>query len=106
MFKRLELVIKNRLLQKENMELYEENKANREDIEDLELQTIHARLLAECTLSRLLELEQIDRSGIAGESKRQQRNVIFNELRKSNINMIKELSNKFGNVDNSKQKHI
>lgn len=97
MFQRTELIIKNRQLQKENMELYEENKLNREDIEDLELQKIHAKLLAECTLSRLVELEQIDRNGMSEKAKTQRRNVIFNELRKSNINIIKELSNKSGN---------
>ena len=97
MFKRLELIMKNRQLQKENEELYKENKVNRNDIEDLELQKLHAKLLAEYTITKLLELEQIDRSGISEEIKRKNRNVIFNDLRKRNINIIKELSNKFGN---------
>lgn len=97
MFKRLELIIKNRQLQSENEELYEENKQNREDIEDLEIQKAHAKLFAEYTMSKLIELEKIDRSGVSEESKRKQRNVIFNNLRKENINIINELSNKLGN---------
>ncbi len=97
MFKRLELIIKNRQLKKENKELYGENKQNRNDIEDLELQKVHAKSLAEYTISKLIELQQIDRSGNSEESKRKQRNVIFNELRKKNINIINELSNKLGN---------
>jgi len=97
MFKRIELIIKNKELQKENETLYEENKLNREDIENLEMQKLHAKLLAEHTLSKLLELEQIDRSGNAEEAKRKNRNVIINDLRKQNINIIKELSNSFGN---------
>ena len=94
MFKKLELIIKNRQLQKENEELYRENKLNREDISDLELQKLHVKLLAEYTITKLLELEQIDRNGNSEESKRKRRNVIFNNLRKENINILKELSNK------------
>lgn len=97
MFNRIELIIKNKELQKENETLYEENKLNREDIDNLEMQKLHAKLLAEHTLSKLLELEQIDRSGNAEEAKRKNRNVIINDLRKQNINIIKELSNSFGN---------
>ena len=97
MFKKLELIIKNRQLQKENEELYRENKLNREDISDLELQKLHVKLLAEYTITKLLELEQIDRNGNSEESKRKRRNVIFNNLRKENINILKELSNKLGN---------
>ena len=96
MLKKLELIIKNRQLQKENEELYRENKLNREDISDLELQKLHVKLLAEYTITKLLELEQIDRSGNSDEIKRKNRNVIFNDLRKKNINIIKELSNKKG----------
>lgn len=95
---RLKLIIKNNNLKKENEKVKEENEQNREDISNLELQKVHCKLLAEYTIAKLLELEKIDRSGIAEESKRKRRNVIFNELRKSNINIIKELSNKFGKL--------
>ena len=91
MFKRLQLIIKNRQLQKENEELYEENKLNREDISDLEIKITHARLISQYTISKLRQLEEIERSGIDEKSKTQRRNVIFNELRKENINIIKEL---------------
>lgn len=96
MFKKLQLIIRNRQLQKENEELYKENKQNRNDTEELEMQKIHAKLLAEYTISKLFELEQIDRSGIEEEAKIKRRNVIFNDLRKQNINIVKELSNKLG----------
>ena len=95
MFKRVKLIIKNRKLQKENEELYKENKVNRNDIEDLELQKLHAKLLAEDTIKKLFELEQIERSGISEETKRKQKNVIYNELRKRNMSIKSELSNKF-----------
>ncbi len=96
MFKKLELIIKNNNLEKENNKIKEENQKNREDISDLELQKVHCKLVAQYTIAKLLDLEQIDRSGISEESKRKRRNIIINELRKENINIINELSNKFG----------
>lgn len=99
MFKRTKLIIKNRQLQKENEELYKENKRNRNNIEDLELQKMHTKLLAEHTIAKLLELEQLNRSGITEEAKMKHRNVIINDLRKQNINIIKELSSKLGSDD-------
>lgn len=96
MFNRLRLIIKNNELQKENEALYEENKSNREDIEDLEIQKIHAKILAENTLEQLNGLEKIDSSGNSEESKKKNRNVIINNLRKQNIDIINELSSKFG----------
>lgn len=96
LFDNIGLIIKNNNLEKENKKIKEENQKNREDISDLGLQKVHCMLLAEYTILKLLDLEQIDRSGISEESKRKQRNVIFNDLRKRNINIIKELSNKFG----------
>lgn len=96
MFNRLKLIIEKNELKTENKTLYEENKRNRNDIEDLELQKIHSKLLAEHTITKLLELEQIDRSGNTEDCKTKQRNLIYNDLRKQNINIIKELSSKFG----------
>lgn len=97
MFNKLRLIIKNNDLKRENNALYEENKLNRRDIDDLELQRLHAKLLAENTIAQLHRLEQIERSGNSEETKKKNRNVIYNDLRKQNINLIKELSNKFGN---------
>ncbi len=96
MFNRLKLIIKNNNLKAENEALYDENKRNREDMEELEMKELHAKLLAEHTISKLLELEQIDRSGNSEGAKKKSRNIIINDLRKRNINIIKELSNKFG----------
>lgn len=78
------------------LRLLKENKALHGYIEDLESQKVHAKLLAQYTIIQLNKLEQIDRSGNSEETKRKNRNVILNNLRKENINIIKELSNKFG----------
>lgn len=96
MLNRIKLIIRNNDLQKENEELYRENAENRRYTEELELQKLHSKLLAEYTITKLLELEQIDRSGNSEEIKRKNRNVIFNDLRKRNINIIKELSSELG----------
>ena len=96
MFKRTQLIIRNRQLQKENMELYRENKENREDIENLELQTLHCKLLVEHIILQLNKLEMIDRSGNTEERKRQERNIIYNELRQRNMSIKEELSSKLG----------
>lgn len=95
-FDNIKLILENNQLKKENKELYEENKQNRNDIEDLELQRMHAKLLAEHTISQLNKLEAIDHSGNSEESKKKSRNIVINDLRKQNINIINELSNKFG----------
>ena len=94
-FDNIGLIMKNNNLESELKKIEEENALNREDISNLEMNNAHAKLLAKNTITKLFELEQIDRSGISEESKRKRRNVIFNELRKLNINIIKELSNKF-----------
>lgn len=96
MFNRLKLILENNDLRKENLAVHEENKLNRIDIEELKIQKVHATLLAEYTITKLLELEQIDRSGNSEESKRKRRNIIYNDLRKQNIDIINELSNKLG----------
>ena len=102
MFNKIRPLIENNDLKAENRALYEENKSNREEIEDLELQKVHAKLLAQYTVTQLNKLEQIERSGNAEETKRKNRNVIYNDLRRQNINIIKELSTQFGKIDSSK----
>lgn len=96
LFDNIGLIIRNNNLKNELKKAEEENALNREDTSNLELKIVHAKSLAKHTISKLIELEQIDRSGVSEESKRKQRNVIFNNLRKDNINIIKELSNKLG----------
>ncbi len=96
MFNRLKLILENNNLKEENLVVHEENKLNRIENEELKLQSIHAKLLAENTIAELNNLERIDRSGNSEEWKKQQRNMIYNELRKLNIDIMKELSNKFG----------
>ncbi|MCI8470364.1 MAG: hypothetical protein HFJ35_02570 [Clostridia bacterium] len=97
LFDNIGLIIRNNNLKKELKKAKEENALNREDTSNLEIQKLHAKSLANYTISKLIDLEEIDRSGNSEESKRKQRNVIFNELRKKNINIINELSNKLGN---------
>lgn len=96
MFNRLELILKNNNLKRENLAVHEENKLNRIENEELKLQNTHAKLLVEYTITKLVELEEIDRSGNIEKWKKQQRNIIYNDLRKQNIDILKELSNKFG----------
>ena len=96
MFKRLKLIREKCELKGENRALYEENKANREDIEDLELQKLHCKLLVEHIILQLNKLEMIDRSGNTEERKRQERNIIYNELRQRNMSIKEELSSKLG----------
>ncbi len=82
---------KNSNLDQENKVLYEENKALRDENEELKLQNYHSKILAEDTLELLNLLQEIDRKGNSEESKIKERNVILNNLRKRNINIIKEL---------------
>ncbi len=96
MFNKLKLILKNNDLRKENLVAHKENKLNRRENEELKLQNTHAKLLAEYTLTKILELEGIDRSGNSEKWKKQQRNIIYNDLRKQNIDIINELSSKFG----------
>ena len=79
-------------LDKENKALYEENKELRIEKEDLKLQNYHSKILAEDTLNLLNLLQEIDNKGNSEETKRKDRNMIINNLRKRNIDIIKELA--------------
>ena len=78
-------------LDEENKILYDENKELRNENEELKMQNYHSKILAEDTLELLNLLQDIDRKGNSEESKEKDRNVILNNLRKRNINIIKEL---------------
>lgn len=93
MFNKLKLLIENHNLKEENKVLYKENKENRNETELTNLKLRHALLLANKTLDYLNDLQEIDRLGIAEESKRQHRNIVINEMRLKNIDIIKELVN-------------
>ena len=71
--------------------LDQEKKALRDENEKLKLQNYHSKILAEDTLELLNLLQDIDRKGNSEESKIEDRNVIINNLRQRNINIIKEL---------------
>lgn len=90
-FDNIKLIIKNNNLIKENNTIKEENSKNRDDITELELKLYKAKKLAEHTLTQLVKLEEINRSGYSEEIKTQNRNIVINDLRKQNINIIKEL---------------
>lgn len=92
MFKRLKLIIENNQLKQKNKILQEENRLNRNDIENLEFKKFKARMLANETLHQLNLLQDIDHRGYSQEEKQKNRNVIINNLRKQNINIIKELA--------------
>lgn len=96
MFKILELIKEKNELKRESLELYKEKKQNENYIESLEQQKMHAKLLAEYTITQLNKLEFIDRSGNTEERKKQERNAIYNDLRKRNLAIKKELSSKLG----------
>nr|DAZ39618.1 MAG TPA: hypothetical protein [Caudoviricetes sp.] len=91
MFNRIKLIIENNNLKTKNTQLQKENKRNREDIENFELQKYHSKQLAEKTLDYLDDLQEIDRLGISEESKKRYRNTVINEMRIKNIDIIKEL---------------
>ena len=78
-------------LDEENKALYEENKELRIENEDLKLQNYHSKILAEDTLNLLNLLQEIDNKGNSEGTKKKDRNIIINNLRKRNINIIKEL---------------
>ena len=79
-------------LTEENKTLYEENKELRNEKEDLELQKYHSKILAQDTLELLDILQDIEEQGNSEETKRKNRNIIINNLRKRNIDIIKELA--------------
>ena len=79
-------------LDQENKALYEENKDLRNENQELRLQNYHSKALAEDTLSLLNLLQEIDNKGNSEETKKKNRNIIINNLRKQNIDIIKELA--------------
>ena len=79
-------------LDQENKTLYEENKELRNENEELKLQNLHSKVLAEDTLELLELLQEIERKGNSENTKTKERNVIINNLRQRNINIIKELA--------------
>ena len=73
-------------LNKENKALYEENKENRFELLELEDYKKKNEKLKEDLIIDLVNLQEINRLGIAEKEKDKHRNVIINKL-------IKELSN-------------
>ena len=72
-------------LNKENKALYEENKENRFELLELEDYKKKNEKLKEDLIIDLVDLQEINRLGIAEQEKDKHRNVIINKL-------IKELS--------------
>lgn len=81
-------------LNKENKALNEENKSNREDLEDYSLLQKHTRELADSTIQKLYYIQDIDHLGISEEEKQKHRNVIINKLIKQSLDIINELDSR------------
>lgn len=91
MFKRAELIIRNANLKLENEAIEKENARNRDEITDLELKIFHAKVFAEDFIRQLNMLQEIDNRGNSEETKRKNKNLIINNLKKQSTNIIKEL---------------
>ena len=81
-------------LNKENKALYEENKSNREDLEDYSLLQKHTRELADSVIRKLYYVQDVDHLGISEEEKQKHRNVIINKLIKQSLDIINELDSR------------
>lgn len=91
MFKRAELIIKNANLKIENEAIKEENQRNRDEMSNLELRIFHMKTFAEDFIRQLNMLQEIDNRGNSEETKRKNKNLIINNLKKQSTNIIKEL---------------
>lgn len=91
MLKRAELIIRNANLKLENEAIEKENARNRDEITDLELKIFHAKVFAEDFIRQLNMLQEIDNRGNPEETKRKNKNLIINNLKKQSTNIIKEL---------------
>ncbi len=91
MFKRAELIIRNANLKLENEAIEKENARNRDEITDLELKIFHMKTFAEDFIRQLNLLQEIDNRGNLEETKRKNKNLIINNLKKQSTNIIKEL---------------
>ena len=84
----------NKKLKKEQKRLLKENqnlkKVNWNNI----LKIAKAQILARKTIKKLEELQNIDRKGTREESKRKERNILICNLKKENIEIINQLTNR------------
>lgn len=81
-------------LNRENKYLREENKSNREDLEDYSLLQKHTRELADSVIQKLYYIQDIDHLEISEEEKQKHRNVIINKLVKQSLDIINELDSR------------
>lgn len=79
-------------LRKESKFLYEKNKQQKKQIEQLDEQRKYAHILAKGTLDSLETLLEIDRQDIDEETKRRQRKTVINYLQFRNADIIKRTS--------------
>ncbi len=79
---------------RENKYLREENKSNREDLEDYSLLQKHTRELADSVIQKLYYIQDIDYLEISQEEKQKHRNVIINKLVKQSLDIINELDSR------------
>lgn len=81
----------------ENQKLRKENEDNRCKTEELEFQLYRAKVTANETLSQLYKIEEMSKSGLEEQAKRRNINVAVNEIRRRNINILKELEDRISN---------
>lgn len=86
--------ILNKKLNQEKKNLMRENQNLKRNNWNDNLKIAKAKILARKTIKKLDEIQNIDRKGIREESKRKERNMMISDLRKDNIEIIKELTKK------------
>ena len=79
--------LKRKIILQENQNLKKANWNNN-------LKIAKAQMLARKTLKKLDELQNIDRKGTREESKRKERNILISNLKKENIEIINQLTNR------------
>lgn len=84
----------NKQLKKEQKRLLKENQNLKKANWNNNLKIAKAQMLARKTLKKLDELQNIDRKGTREESKRKERNILISNLKKENIEIINQLTNR------------
>ena len=84
----------NKKLKKEQQRLLKENQNLKKVNWNNSLKIAKAQILARKTIKKLEELQNIDRKGTREESKRKERNILICNLKKENIEIINQLTNR------------
>lgn len=85
---------KSEKLKEETKRLIKENQKLKKIAWNNDLKIAKAKIIANDTIKKLNEIQEIDRRGIREESKRNQRNAAISNLKKEQLNIIEELTKK------------